>query len=74
MLTVRDDGDPGVEQLEHVLPPLLVAARARHVGVRQLVDEGDLGPAGEHGVEVHLLELAARGTRPPCGARPRGPG
>ena len=29
---------------------------ARDVGVRQLVDEGDLGVAGQHGVDVHLLE------------------
>ena len=27
-----------------------------HVGVRELVDERDLGRAGEHRVDVHLLE------------------
>ena len=52
----RDHVDPGVEQLVHVLPALLVP-RARHVGVGQLVDEGDGGVAGEDGVDVHLLEL-----------------
>jgi len=51
----RDHVDPGGEQLLDVLPSLVVAA-PRHVGVGQLVDEGDLGPASEHGVEVHLLE------------------
>ena len=33
--------------------------RARDVGVRELVDEGDLGPAGEDRVDVHLLERRA---------------
>ena len=51
----RDDVDAGVEQLFDVLPALLVA-RARDVGVGQLVDQGDLRTAGQHGVEVHLLE------------------
>ena len=50
-----DDLDAGFEQLLDVLPPLLVA-RARHVGVRELVDERDLGLAGEDRVDVHLLE------------------
>jgi hypothetical protein len=27
--------------------------------VRELVDQGDLGPPGQHRVEVHLLELGA---------------
>jgi hypothetical protein len=38
-----------------VLPPLLVAT-ARDVGVGQLVDEGEGRPAGQYGVEVHLVE------------------
>ena len=53
-----DDVDAGVEQLLDVLPALLVAG-AGHVGVRELVDEHDLGPAREHRVDVHLLELGA---------------
>ncbi len=32
-------------------------ARARHVGVRELVDERDLRLAGEDGIDVHFLEL-----------------
>ena len=54
----REDVDPGLEQLVDVLPALLVP-RARHVRVRELVDEGDIWLAGEHGVDVHLLEGAA---------------
>ena len=53
---------PGVEELLDVLPALLVA-RARDVGVRELVDERDLGRAGEDRVDVHLLEARVRGTR-----------
>ena len=56
-----DDVDAGVEQVAHVLPPLGVP-RSGDVRVGQLVDEGDLGAAGEHGVEVHLLDGGARGT------------
>ncbi len=50
-----DDGDAGVEDLEYVLPPLLVATRTRHVGVGQLIDEHHRGLAGQDGIEVHLL-------------------
>ena len=39
---IGEDADARVEQLVHVLPALLVA-RARHVRVRQLVDEGESG-------------------------------
>ncbi len=53
-----DHVDASVEQLVDVLPALLVAG-ARHVGVRELVDEGDLRVAGQHGVQVHLLEVGA---------------
>ena len=49
------DVDPDVEQLVDVLPPLGVAG-AGHVGVGQLVDQGQVGPAGEDRVDVHLLE------------------
>ena len=51
----RDHVDAGVEQHLDVLPALGVA-RARHVGVRQLVDQRHVRPPGEHGVEIHLLE------------------
>ena len=50
-----DHVDAGVEQLLDVLPALLVT-RSGHVGVRELVDQGDLRVTGQHGVEVHLLE------------------
>ena len=54
----RDHGDPGVEERLDVLPALLVA-RARDVRVGELVDERDLGPAGDDRVDVHLLERRA---------------
>ena len=53
-----DHVDAGVEQLGDVLPALLVP-RSRHVGVRELVDQRDLRLAGEHRVDVHLLEERA---------------
>jgi hypothetical protein len=55
---VRDDVDPCLEQLVHVLPALLVP-RAGDVRVRQLVDERNLRTAAEHRIDVHLLELGA---------------
>ena len=60
----RVDVDAGVEQLVDVLPPLCVA-RARDVGVRELVDDDERGLARERGVEVELLQLdAAIGEAP----------
>ena len=41
--------------------PALGVARPGHVGVGQLVDERHLGPAGQHGVDVDLLEGRRRG-------------
>ena len=71
MLTVEMTSMPASSSVVDVLPALGVP-RARDVGVRELVDEGDLGPAREDGVEVHLLEASRRGA-PACGAaRPRG--
>ena len=67
-----DDVDAGVEQRVDVLPALLVPA-AGDVGVRQLVDQGDRGSPGEHGVEVHLLERRAAVARARAAARPRAP-
>ena len=57
-MTVEITSMPGVEELLDVLPALLVA-RARHVRVRELVDQRDLGLAGDDRVDVHLLELRA---------------
>ena len=37
-----------------------------HVGVRELVDERDLGLAGEDRVDVHLLERRAAVLEPPA--------
>ena len=53
-----DHVDAGVQQLLDVLPPLLVA-RAGDVGVRELVDEGDLRRPGQDGRQVHLGEQGA---------------
>ncbi|CAM5241357.1 hypothetical protein SAURM35S_04792 [Streptomyces aurantiogriseus] len=53
-----DDVDAGGEEFLDVLPALGVA-RARDVRVGQFVDQGDLGAAGQDGVEVHLGEGAA---------------
>ena len=53
-----DDVDPRLEDLVDVLVALLVA-RAGRVRVRELVDEGELGCALEHGVDVHLPEHQA---------------
>ena len=61
-----DDVDAGLQQFLDVLPALGVA-RAGHVGVRELVDERDLRLAGEHGVEVHLLEARAAVGDPGAG-------
>ena len=54
-----DDRDPGVEDLEHVLPPLGVGTGAGHVRVGELVDERHLWAAGKHRRQVHLLESRA---------------
>src|SRR5204863_8438920 len=47
-----DHVDAGLEQLVDVLPALGVTA-AGNVAVGQLVDEDDLGAAGQDGVDVH---------------------
>ena len=65
MFTVEITSMPGVAQLLDVLPALRVAG-PRHVRVRELVDERDLGRPGEDRVDVHLLERrAAVLDRPP---------
>ena len=58
MFTVRDDVDPGVEQVFDVLVALGVA-RARGVGVGELVDQADGRPACQDRVDVHLAERDA---------------
>ena len=50
-----DDVDPLGQDVLDILVPFGVPA-AGDIGVRQFVDEGDLGLPGEDGVEVHLLE------------------
>ena len=52
------DVDAGVDELEHVLPPLGVA-RALGVAVGELVHQDEGRPAGQGRVEVELLERAA---------------
>ncbi len=54
-----DDADARLQDLQHVLPPLGVGPRARHVGVGELVDERHPGLAGEYRFQVHLLEARA---------------
>src|ERR1700745_4273336 len=47
--------DTFIKQQANVLPALAMP-RARDVRVGQLVDDRHLGPARDHGVDVHLLE------------------
>ena len=49
----RDDLDAGGEKLLDVLPPLVIA-RARGVGVSELVDQYEIGPAAQDRVDIHL--------------------
>ena len=44
---------------------------SRRVRVRELVDQRELGPARDHGVDVHLLELERPVLRRAGAARPR---
>ena len=50
----RDDVDPGGQDVLDILVPFRVPASG-DVGVGQLVDERDLGLAGQNGVHVHLF-------------------
>src|SRR2546427_501283 len=56
----RIDVDAGVEELDHVLPPFGVA-RARRVGMRQLVDEDQGGTASERAVEGEFGQRGGAG-------------
>ncbi|HEX3158086.1 MAG TPA: hypothetical protein VHQ45_06190 [Gemmatimonadaceae bacterium] len=60
------DVDAGGEQLFDVLPALGVAG-AGHVGVRELVDEQELRPPSERGVEIELAHLDAVVLQAPAG-------
>ena len=53
-----DHADAGVEDLLDRLPPLLVPS-ARHVGVRELVDEHPFRVPLDHRVGVELFEHRA---------------
>ena len=53
-----EDVDSRVQNQHHILPSL-GAFRARHVGMRELVDCGHLRLAHEHGVGIHLFEYRA---------------
>jgi len=57
MLEVERGGnvDARIQHLQHVLPALGVA-RAWRIGVGQFVDQGELRPAGQQRVDIHLLE------------------
>ena len=57
-LTAEITSMPASSSSLDVLPALLVL-RSGHVGVRELVDQRDLRLAGEHRVDVHLLEERA---------------
>ena len=50
-----EDVDPGLDQLDDILPPLRVA-RAGGVRVGQLIHEDERGPPGKDRLEVHLGE------------------
>ncbi len=52
----REDVDPGGEHVAHVFVALLVLDAGR-VGVGQLVDQRQLGRAGQQRRQVHLLEV-----------------
>ena len=54
-----DDVDAGIQEDVDVLPPLR-SRRARGVRMRELVDQGDLGSPGDHGVDVELGQAVPR--------------
>src|SRR5260221_13039650 len=54
-----DDVESGGEDIHDILPALVEPAGSRNVRVGELVDESDLWPSAEHGVEVHLLQAAS---------------
>ena len=70
-----EDVDPGREHVGDVLVALLVL-EARRVGVGELVDQRQLGRAGEQRRQVHLLDDDVADRRPGAAAPPpaRAPG
>ena len=69
----REDVDAGREQLLDVLPALRMA-RARRVGVRELVDEDQRRMARERGVEIELAAACGPGSRASRGGSTVRPG
>src|ERR1017187_8213261 len=53
-----EDVDAGIQQRAHVLPAFF-AARAGHVGMGELIDQGHGGLAAQDRLGIHLLELRA---------------
>lgn len=49
-----DDVNPLGKDILDILVPLRILA-ARHVCVRQLIDEHDLGPPGQDGIHIHFF-------------------
>jgi hypothetical protein len=54
-----DHVDAGRQQGLHVLPPVGVS-RARQVAVGQLIDQSNLGPAGQHRGQIQLRSHRAQ--------------
>jgi hypothetical protein len=70
-----DDIDTHVQQFQRVLVALLISAK-RRIGVRQLIDHGDLRPSLQNGIQIHLfhhqvpvLDLFARNDLEPLDQR-----
>ena len=59
MFTVVMTLDSRAEDVQDILPALVVSAGSRHVGVGQLVDQCDLGPSSQHRVQVHLFQAGS---------------
>ena len=54
----REHVDPRLDHVAHVLVALLVLD-ARRVGVRELVDQAQLGFPSKHRRQIHLLQWRA---------------
>jgi hypothetical protein len=49
-----DNVDPGIEEFEDILITLLIPT-PRDVGVGEFIDNRDLWPSCEHGLQIHFL-------------------